>query len=132
MMLQPAAHTAGADAAAAGARTPTRAGFGLVELIVALLILSIGLVALTGAAAVAQRSLTGARAFEEAAETAELVLDSLMREAAPVSGERRAGRTAVHWTVLDDSIAVRIDLTVSVLDGPRERRLKFTATHRAR
>lgn len=112
-----------------GARAP---GFGLVELIVALLILSIGLGALTGAAAVAQRSLTGARAHEDGTETAALVLDSLMRVAAPASGERRHGRTSAQWTIREDSIAVRIDLAVTVRDGPRERRLTFLATHHAR
>lgn len=109
-----------------------RPGFGLVELIVALLILSIGLVALTGAAAVAQRSLTGARSHEAAAETAALVLDSLMREAAPEPGERRHGPAVARWGIREDSTAVRIDLTISVLDGPRARRLTFSAIHHAR
>jgi prepilin-type N-terminal cleavage/methylation domain-containing protein len=116
---------------AAALREP-KAGFGLVELIVALLILSIGLLALTGAAAVAQRSLTGARVHEAGAETAALVLDSLMREAAPEPGARRHGPVVARWGIREDSTAMRIDLTISVLDGSRARRLTFRAIHHAR
>lgn len=132
MMNSHAAPEPTTDAADPAAGAGRYAGFGLVELIVALLILSVGLVALTGAAAVAQRSLAGARASEEAADLVELMLDSLMGEAAPVSGARREGPATVQWTVREDSAAVRIDLDVMVLDGPRQRRLAFTSTHHAR
>jgi prepilin-type N-terminal cleavage/methylation domain-containing protein len=113
-------------------RDDRSAGFGLIELIVALMILSVGLLALTGAAAVAQRSLVGAQALEEGVDAAALVLDSLMRDPAPAAGARWAGRTRVQWSVEPDSIADMIRLTVTVRDGTRERQLTFHASHRAR
>ncbi|HSJ30455.1 MAG TPA: prepilin-type N-terminal cleavage/methylation domain-containing protein [Longimicrobiales bacterium] len=108
------------------------AGFGLVEVIVALTILSIGLLALTGAAAVAQRSFIGARALQEGTDAAAAVLDSLMREPAPVDGARRVGRVDAQWAIRQDSVATNILLTVVVSDGARLRRLDFRASHHAR
>lgn len=110
----------------------SRAGFGLVELIVALMILSVGLLALTGAAAVAQRSLINAQALEESTEVAEVVLDSLMRVSAPAAGERTIGRTEAQWTIHSDSAAVAIHLTATVTAGTATRQITFRATHHAR
>lgn len=109
-----------------------RAGFGLVELVVALMLLATGLLALTGAAAVAQRSLTTARALEEGTDAAAAVLDSLLREPGPASGERTLGRTRTRWSVDADSVAVTIRLSATVATGARERQLTFSATHHAR
>lgn len=108
------------------------AGFGLVEVIVALTILSIGLLALTGAAAVAQRSFIGALALQEGTDAAAAVIDSLMREPAPVDGGRRVGRADAQWAIRQDSVATNILLTVRVGDGDRVHRLDFHASHRAR
>ena len=116
-----------AGRAAAAARSP---GFGLIELIVALTILSIGLLGLTGVAAVAHRSLISAGALEEAAAAASTVIDSLMAVADPVAGERRMGRAVARWTVSADSSVMRLDITVSVTDGARAQRLNFHAVHR--
>ena len=116
--------------------TPARenhpAGFGLVEVIVALTILSIGILALTGAASVAQRSFSDARALQEGTDAAAAVIDSLMREPSPIDGARRIGRAAAQWTIQPDSVATNILLTILVGDGPRARRLDFHASHRAR
>lgn len=109
-----------------------RSGFGLVELIVALTILSFGLLALTGAAAVAQRSFISAQAMEDGTSMAALVIDSLMRVPAPVAGERQEGRTRARWLVQEDSAASVIDVTVTVSDGARQRQLTFRAVHHAR
>ncbi|MGH7447433.1 MAG: prepilin-type N-terminal cleavage/methylation domain-containing protein [Longimicrobiales bacterium] len=109
-----------------------RDGFGLVELIVALTILSIGLLGLAGAAAVAQRSFSGAQAVEEGVDAAALVLDSLMRETVPAAGGRSVGRASVTWSVVNDSAAALIMLTVTVPDGAREQQLTFRAVHAAR
>jgi prepilin-type N-terminal cleavage/methylation domain-containing protein len=107
-------------------------GFGLVELMVALMILSMGMVALTGVAAVAQRSFSAAQALEEGANAASLMLDSLMREPAPVAGQWQDGRASAQWSVWRDSTAMVIDLTVTVADGARDRQLTFRASHHAR
>ena len=108
------------------------AGFGLVEVIVALTILSIGMLALTGAAAVAQRSFIGARALQEGTDAAAAVIDSLMREPAPANGTRQIGRVDAQWTIQQDSVATNILLTILVTDGARVRRLDFHASHQAR
>ena len=108
------------------------AGFGLVEVIVALTILSIGMLALTGAASVAQRSFIGARALQEGTDAAAVVLDSLMREPSPLPGTRRVGRADAQWSIGQDSVAMTIRLTIRVSDGARVRRLDFHASHGAR
>jgi prepilin-type N-terminal cleavage/methylation domain-containing protein len=105
-------------------------GFGLVELIVALTLLSVGLLALTGAVAVAQRSFAAAEAVEEGTSVAALVLDSLMSETMPVPGERRRGRMMARWTVHSDSVATVVDLTVHTVAG-RDRQMSFRASRQA-
>jgi prepilin-type N-terminal cleavage/methylation domain-containing protein len=107
-------------------------GFSLVELVVAMTILTISLVGLAGAAAVAHRSFIGAGALEHGIDAAAFVLDSLMREPAPTDGERRSGSATARWTVVADSIATGIRLTVRVADGDRARELSFHATHHAK
>jgi prepilin-type N-terminal cleavage/methylation domain-containing protein len=109
-----------------------RGGFGLVELIVALTIISIALVGLAGAAAVAHRSFMSAEAIERGAEAAAFALDSLMRVETPVAGERRDSVAHVRWTIIEDSAAVMIALTVDVARPLHARRLDFQATHHAR
>lgn len=107
-------------------------GFGLVELVVGLTILSVALLGLAGAAAVAHRSFIGAEALEQATDAAAMVLDSLMREETPVDGERRHGSAVVRWVVRQDSASTKIALSVDVAEGARTRRLTFDATHRVR
>lgn len=107
-------------------------GFGLVELVVALTILSVALLGLAGAAAVAHRSFMGAEALDQATDAAAMVLDSLMREDAPVAGERRTGRALLRWSVRVDSAGTAIALTVAVPDGAKTRQLSFNAIHHAR
>jgi prepilin-type N-terminal cleavage/methylation domain-containing protein len=107
-------------------------GFSLVELVVAMTLLTISLVGLAGAAAVAQRSFSGAEAVEKGTDAAALVLDSLMRERAPADGARRIGDAAARWTVVQDSVATAISLTIRIDDGRRPRELSFYATHHAK
>lgn len=107
-------------------------GFSLVELVVAMTILTISLVGLAGAAAVAHRSFTGAEALEHGTDAAAFVLDSLMREPAPTHGERRFGSATATWTVVADSTSTGIALTVRIAEGERERDLSFYATHHAK
>ncbi|HEX6135802.1 MAG TPA: prepilin-type N-terminal cleavage/methylation domain-containing protein [Longimicrobiales bacterium] len=109
-----------------------RAGFSLVELIVALTILAVTLLGLAGAAAVAHRSFLAAAAVERGTDAAALVLDSLLREPAPVSGTRSDPRAVLRWTIRDDSVGTHIDLLLDVPDGPRTRTLAFSALHHVR
>jgi prepilin-type N-terminal cleavage/methylation domain-containing protein len=107
-------------------------GFSLVELVVAMTLLTISLVGLAGAAAVAQRTFSGTEAMEMGTDAAALVLDSLMREHAPADGARRIGAAAARWSVVHDSVATAISLTISIDDGGRARELSFYATHHAK
>ncbi|HEX6308347.1 MAG TPA: prepilin-type N-terminal cleavage/methylation domain-containing protein [Longimicrobiales bacterium] len=109
-----------------------RAGFTLVELIVGLTILSITLLGLAGAAAVAHRSFRGAAAVGRGTDAAALVLDSLLREANPMDGQRQEARATLRWTVRGDSTGTHIDLVVDVPDGARVRTLAFAVLHHAR
>lgn len=108
------------------------AGFSLIELIVALTILSITLLGLAGAAAVAYRSFTDAEVIEHATEAAAAVLDSLLREPAPRGGVREEPGRRMQWQVREDSLFMHIDLTITVPLGAKERVLTFTAVHHAR
>jgi prepilin-type N-terminal cleavage/methylation domain-containing protein len=107
-------------------------GFSLVELVVAMTLLTISLVGLAGAAAVAQRSFSGAEAMEKGTDAAALVLDSLMREDTPADGARRIGAVAARWSVVQDSVATAISLTIRIDDRGRARELSFYATHHAK
>src|SRR5690606_7292961 len=104
----------------------------LIELIVALTILSVGLLGLTGVAAVAHRSFISATALEQGADAAALVIDSLMNVPGPVAGERRIGRAVARWTVSVDSTIVRLDVAITVSDGARAQRMDFHAVHSPR
>lgn len=77
--------------------TTTRRGFTLIELIIAMVLLAIGLMALTGALAVALRETGSARLQHAALRGAEAVADSLVLAGAAGAGSwPRAGFT-VHW-----------------------------------
>jgi prepilin-type N-terminal cleavage/methylation domain-containing protein len=121
------AAVAAATAAAGAARHTARAGFSLVELIVALTILSIGLLGLVGTAAVAQRTFAAADAAERAARAAGAVSDSLMREAHPEAGTRQLYGVAVAWTVEAAEDRMVLHTEVRVHDGAALQRYAFHA-----
>jgi prepilin-type N-terminal cleavage/methylation domain-containing protein len=113
-------------------RRPTRAcgrtaarGFGLVELIVALTVFSVGVLALAGAAAMAQRAFASAEAIERAAHVAAAVIDSLLRQPSPAAGQRIQPGASARWTIVSDSVAHRVELDVEVSDGGRTRHFDF-------
>lgn len=108
-----------------------RAGFSLVELIVALLLLSMGLVALAGAAAVAQLSFAEAAAAEHAANAAAAVIDSLMREPAIQSGSAGLGMVDVQWTVTAGGGVERIAVMTTVEYAGLAREFEFHAARLA-
>lgn len=104
-------------------------GMSLIELIVALTVLSVAVLGLAGAAAVAHRSFASADAIERAAHAAAAVLDSLMHEPAPRAGERAGPGITVRWTVTAVGDLSRITTTVDVLDAGRRRRIVYHAVH---
>jgi prepilin-type N-terminal cleavage/methylation domain-containing protein len=106
-------------------RSRSRAGFSVVELVVALTVLSVGLLALAGTAVVAQRSFATADATERAARAAAAVIDSLLRVREPVGGSRDVYGTAVTWSVAGDSERLRLFTEVRVHDGATPHRFTF-------
>ena len=107
-----------------------RAAFGLVELIVAMTLLAVGVLGLAAVALVAHRSFATADALERTGMAAAAVIDSLLREPAPVAGERTVYDARVHWTVnADRESSGAIDVTVEVTDGARRHSTRFHAFH---
>lgn len=106
-------------------RLRARAGFSLVELIIALLLLSMGLVALAGAAAVAQLSFAEAAAAEHAANAAAAVIDSLLREPGIQSGSAMHGAAEVQWSVTAGGGVERIHVTATVDHAGLTREFEF-------
>jgi prepilin-type N-terminal cleavage/methylation domain-containing protein len=99
-----------------------RRGFTLIELIIAMVLLAIGLMALTGALAVALRETGSARVQHAALRRAEAVADSLVLVGAAGAGALRRPGLAVWWTpepcVLGQCVRVRAaaaDDTLSLL-----------------
>jgi prepilin-type N-terminal cleavage/methylation domain-containing protein len=106
-----------------------RPGFSLVEVIVALTVLSVGLLALAGTSALAQRAFAGADATERAARAAAAIIDSLMLEPEPASGSRALYGTTVHWTVAAEGPRILLTTDVLVYDGAVMHRFDFTSEH---
>ena len=83
-----------------------KAGFTLVEVIIALVILQIGLLGSVTTVALATRTLTDASRVERTTATLEGVLDSLVREPEIVAASRADGPRRIHWGVRGDIVVV--------------------------
>lgn len=90
----------------------SRTGFSLVECIMALLLLSIGVLALAGAGVAAMRGLSRSDRAYLAAAHASAILDSLSLLERPVAGNRQLGGLFIDWQVSPVSAGSRIDLRV--------------------
>lgn len=97
--------------------TLQRAGMGIVEVIVALMLLSVGLLGLVSTAIVAQRSFTRAAAVERSARTAGALLDSLLATAGAGSGVRVEPGLTVSWTVARGGGLVSARASISAAAG---------------
>ena len=75
-----------------------RAGYSLVEVIVALVMLAVGLLGSAGLVVVAGRSVAEALRMEAALTVAEGVADSLAQLGWSASGQRREGAFVVSWS----------------------------------
>ena len=104
----------------------------LAELVVALLLLAMALVALLGAAAAGQRSLATAAIIERMTLAASGVIDSLAAHPAPAAGSRITDDVTVHWTVAADSLGLSLHLSAAAFDGARAVNLSFEARHAPR
>lgn len=97
-----------------------RRGFGLVEVIVAALLLAGGLLTLAAAAVAARGRMTASAADETALRIAAALLDSLRAEPAPDTGHTVREGARAQWTVE----GARIELTLRYqagIEGERER-----------
>lgn len=85
-------------------------GFALVELIVALVVLSAGLLALVGSSVAASRALTRAVELHDATSLAVATMDSLLAFAGQGEDSTRTAAGVVRWRVGEDGftqVAVR-------------------------
>jgi len=73
-------------------------GFTLIELTIAIVLLAIGLLALTGALAQALRVTTDARVAHAAMREVEGIADSIAEASVATSGERHRPGYRVEWT----------------------------------
>ena len=107
-----------------------RRGFGLIELVVALTILAFGVLGLAAAALMAQRAFMTADALQRAGTAASIVLDSLMRQTDPASGERIIDNVTVRWIARSTGRDITaIDLTAELTDGGALRAVTYQASH---
>jgi hypothetical protein len=85
----------------------------LVELLVAIAVLTIGVLALAATAGMVASHVGDGGQLTNAAHTARSILDSLGGQdcAGLTSGSTTRGRTTLQWTVTRDSAAARIQLS---------------------
>ena len=91
-----------------------RGGFTLVEVVMALLVLEIAVVAALGTVVLAAETLRRAETLERAAGGMEAVLDSLRRGAGPAMSEAELEDVRVRWSV--DSLG-KVEMRADHLDG---------------
>ena len=119
-------------AAAPRARSRARAGFSIVELVVALMILAVGVLGLASTAFVITRQMGGGNTLATAATVAASRLETMA--AGPCAGLANGTATtrgvAQSWTVTPVANARRIDLTVTYQTsrGPRQRVFRSTVS----
>ena len=89
-----------------------RHGFTIIELLVAIVILTIGMLALAGTAGLVASHVGDGGQLTSAAHTARTIIDSLATDDCTrlTSGSARRGRITVAWTVARDSVAATIDV----------------------
>lgn len=104
-------------------------GFGLAEVIVAIVVLAVGVMGAVATATLAVRTLRTAADRETAVRLAATVLDSLLQVSSPTGNEREFARHRVRWTVRPEGRIRRISIDVECLDTPTSCALHFEAIH---
>lgn len=112
----------GTGRGAGGARRPGtagRAGFGLVEVLVGLVVLEVGLLGVAGIVALAAGLLADSARTERALYAAEELADSLAEDAAPSEGEREVAGGVLRWRVAAEpgEPLARIRIVAAARDG---------------
>ena len=106
-----------------------RSGFTLVELLVAIVILTIGLLALAATAGMVASHVGDGGRLTGAAHAARTVVDSLSAQpcARLTSGTSALGGVTIAWTVRADSAVATVDVTVGSTMRRGRRRDTFQA-----
>jgi prepilin-type N-terminal cleavage/methylation domain-containing protein len=91
----------------------TRAGFTVIEVMVALVLLAVGVLGAASSGLLATRLLRDARAQDEIAARASILLDSLVADSVRSSGSQRSRLYSIDWVGTGDSAAV----TIRTADG---------------
>ena len=87
----------------------TRAGFSLVEVIVALTLLSVGILGVAAGGILATRLLRAAELQETVTNDARALLDSLLEYNVIGAGSDSSSRYRVDWTAGRDTVAVMVN-----------------------
>jgi Tfp pilus assembly protein PilV len=111
-----------------GGRCPTRCGFGIVELVVAMSLLAVGMLALAAAATAAAHRIGIADARERATRVTAILADSLLAAPRPAAGQRLYDGVPVRWTIGGDAVLLVVDLEADVRTSNAAMR---TVRHRA-
>lgn len=90
------------------ARRPRAAGSSLVEVVVALVVLEIGVLAVLGLLLLAGRTLARAALLERAVSVSEVVVDSLLRSQAVGAGERTEPPVRIRWRTSAELLEVEV------------------------
>jgi type II secretory pathway pseudopilin PulG len=106
----------------------SRAGFSLIELIVAFALLAVAVFSLGASSAASSAWLRQAEAESGAVLLAGALLDSLAASTAAGAGSVDAGRYHAEWSALDSAGLVRLRVDVTWSNGTRADSLTF-ATH---
>jgi|GEM_PF-547017 len=110
-------------------RRALQPGLSLVEAIVALTLLSVGLLGILGSQLMAARLLREAEARAGAIDLAGTILDSLLAVPAPTGGERREAGYTARWSVAPAAGSSRIEILIQYQDGTASRELRFESLH---
>jgi hypothetical protein len=84
------------------------AGSSLVEVVVALVVLEVGVLAVLGMLLLAGRTLARAALLERAVSVSEVVMDSLLRSPGVGAGERTEPPLRIRWRTSADLLEVEV------------------------
>jgi Tfp pilus assembly protein PilV len=98
-----------------------RAGFSVIEALVALVLFAAGVLAIAAAASRAVRTLREAELRDAAHVVLLSTADSLLQYASPASGSAVHGTFALSWTVLDPGAVAAVMVRVDWTDGTAAR-----------
>lgn len=108
---------------------PAPPGFSLVEAIVALTLLTIGVLGAAATQSLAARLLREAESRADAVSFAGSILDSLLMVPAPAGGVRDQGRHRARWSTEARGRGTLVELEVEYLAGAGTRVVRFEMLH---